>query len=164
MATIEELQAQLAALTARVDAITTPPETYYTMLYQGETIDAILTDLLPARAGGAGLPVNQGGTGANTAEQALINLGAMPTAIYARTEIPNGADVEEFLKDGPKPFGYYFVMGGSTVTNLPLSNNDWWFLDYTPVGIFAIAAASTNLWFTTNVNFSFGGWSIINQA
>ena len=78
MATIEELQAQLAALTARVDVITTPPETYYTMLYQGETIDAILTDLLPARAGGSGLPVNQGGTGANTPQLALANLGGRP--------------------------------------------------------------------------------------
>ena len=43
MATIEELQAQLAALTARVDVITTPPETYYTMQYQGETIDRLLS-------------------------------------------------------------------------------------------------------------------------
>lgn len=43
MATIEELQAQLAALTARVDVITTPPETYYTMQYQGETIDQLLS-------------------------------------------------------------------------------------------------------------------------
>lgn len=78
MATIEELQAQLAALTARVDVITTPPETYYTMLYQGETIDAILTDLLPARAGGNGLPVNQGGTGASAPQSALNNLGGQP--------------------------------------------------------------------------------------
>lgn len=43
MATIEELQAQLAALTDRVDAITAPPETYYTMQYQGETIDRLLS-------------------------------------------------------------------------------------------------------------------------
>lgn len=43
MATIEELQAQIAALTARVDAITAPPETYYTMQYQGETIDRLLS-------------------------------------------------------------------------------------------------------------------------
>lgn len=78
MATIEELQTQLAALTARVDAITTPPETYYTMQYQGETIDAILTDLLPARAGGSGLPVSQGGTGVTTTQAALVLFGISP--------------------------------------------------------------------------------------
>ena len=48
MATIEELQAQIAALTARVDAITAPPETYYTMQYQGETIDAYLQKISTA--------------------------------------------------------------------------------------------------------------------
>lgn len=84
MATIEEIQAQLAALTARVDVITTPPETYYTMQYTGETIDAILTDLLPARDGGNGLPVNQGGTGANTPQLALANLGGRPNRNIAR--------------------------------------------------------------------------------
>ena len=103
MATIEELQAQLAALTARVDVITTPPETYYTMQYQGETIDTILTDLLPAQAGGAGLPVNQGGTGANTPQLALANLGGRPN----RNLWDNG----------------YFVGGGSQsgYGNLPIN-------------------------------------------
>lgn len=78
MATIEELQAQLAALTARVDAITAPPETYYTMQYQGETIDALLTDLFPARVGGSGLPISQGGIGVKTTQAALALFGVNP--------------------------------------------------------------------------------------
>lgn len=39
MATLDELQAQLAALTQRVDEITAPPDDYYTHRFSGEEID-----------------------------------------------------------------------------------------------------------------------------
>ena len=42
MATIEELQAQIAALSARIDALTVPPNRYYSSRYTGETIDKLL--------------------------------------------------------------------------------------------------------------------------
>lgn len=46
MATIEELQAQIAALSARVDALTVPPNRYYSSRYTGETIDKLLTSII----------------------------------------------------------------------------------------------------------------------
>lgn len=39
MATLDELQAQLAALTQQVNEITTPPDDYYTHRFSGEEID-----------------------------------------------------------------------------------------------------------------------------
>ena len=41
MATLEELQQQLAALQAKVNAITEPPDDYYTSRYSGEELDNI---------------------------------------------------------------------------------------------------------------------------
>lgn len=46
MATIEELQQQVAALSAQVAAITAPPTDYYTSQYDGEEIDAAVTAAL----------------------------------------------------------------------------------------------------------------------
>ena len=45
MATIEELQEQIAALSARVDALTVPPNRYYSSRYTGETIDKLLMSI-----------------------------------------------------------------------------------------------------------------------
>lgn len=77
MATLDELQQQLAALSARVDALTTPPDDYYTSKYSGEEIDAGITktESLPESWP---LPIASGGTGADTAQLALANLGARP--------------------------------------------------------------------------------------
>lgn len=47
MATIEELQQQVAALSAQVAAITAPPTDYYTSQYDGEEIDAAIGRALP---------------------------------------------------------------------------------------------------------------------
>lgn len=92
MATLDELQQQLAALSARVDALTTPPDDYYTSKYSGEEIDAGIekTGSLPESWP---LPIASGGTGADTAQLALANLGGRPN--------PNLLD------------NWYFVGGGS---------------------------------------------------
>ena len=39
MATLEDLQQQLQLLKAQIDALTTPPNEYYTLLYSGEEVD-----------------------------------------------------------------------------------------------------------------------------
>lgn len=77
MATLDELQQQLAALSARVDALTTPPDDYYTSKYSGEEIDAGIakTESLPESWP---LPIASGGTGADSAQLALANLGGRP--------------------------------------------------------------------------------------
>ena len=83
MATLDELQQQLAALSARVDALTTPPDDYYTSKYSGEEIDAGIekTGSLPESWP---LPIASGGTGADTAQLALANLGGRPNRNLAR--------------------------------------------------------------------------------
>lgn len=83
MATLDELQQQLAALSARVDALTTPPDDYYTSKYSGEEIDAGIekTGSLPESWP---LPIASGGTGADTAQLALANLGGRPNRNIAR--------------------------------------------------------------------------------
>lgn len=82
MATLDELQQQLASLSARVDALTTPPDDYYTSKYSGEEIDAGIakTGSLPESWP---LPIASGGTGADMAQLALSNLGARPSRNFA---------------------------------------------------------------------------------
>lgn len=46
MPTTDELQAQIDALTQRVDAITAPPTDYYMHQYSGEEIDEAVGDML----------------------------------------------------------------------------------------------------------------------
>lgn len=77
MATLDDLQQQLAALSARVDDLTTPPDDYYTSKYSGEEIDAGIkkTESLPESWP---LPIASGGTGADSAQLALTNLGGRP--------------------------------------------------------------------------------------
>lgn len=146
MATIEELQAQLAALTAQVDAITAPPETYYTMQYQGETIDAILTDLLPALPGGSGLPVNQGGTGANTPHLALANLGGRPN----RNILDNWYFVGGGIQDG---YGVFPVNQKSEKNYSGKGYSiDRWFNEFS--GDTTINVLSDGILFSTKKQFS----------
>lgn len=71
MATIEELQEQIAALSARVDALTVPPNRYYSSRYTGETIDKLLTSI----SGGA---ANLDLSNLTDYQRALHNVGAMP--------------------------------------------------------------------------------------
>lgn len=46
MATLEELQQQVAELQATVDALTTPPSDYYTHRWSGEEIDNAVGNVL----------------------------------------------------------------------------------------------------------------------
>ena len=71
MATIEELQAQIAALSARVDALTVPPNRYYSSRYTGETIDKLLTSI----SGGA---ANLDLSNLTDYQRALHNIGGRP--------------------------------------------------------------------------------------
>lgn len=96
MATIEELQAQIAALSARVDALTVPPNRYYSSRYTGETIDKLLTSI----SGGA---ANLDLSNLTDYQRALANLGGRPN----RNLWDNG----------------YFIGGGSQsgYGNLPIN-------------------------------------------
>lgn len=71
MATIEELQEQIAALSARVDALTVPPNRYYSSRYTGETIDKLLTSI----SGGA---ANLDLSNLTDYQRALHNIGGRP--------------------------------------------------------------------------------------
>lgn len=71
MATIEELQAQIAALSARVDSLTVPPNRYYSSRYTGETIDKLLTSI----SGGA---ANLDLSNLTDYQRALHNIGGRP--------------------------------------------------------------------------------------
>ena len=96
MATIEELQEQIAALIARVDALTVPPNRYYSSRYTGETIDKLLTSI----SGGA---ANLDLSNLTDYQRALANLGGRPN----RNLWDNG----------------YFIGGGSRsgYGNLPIN-------------------------------------------
>lgn len=72
MATIEELQAQIAALSARVDALTVPPNRYYSSRYTGETIDKLLTSI---SGGAADLELSN----LTDYQRALHNIGGRPS-------------------------------------------------------------------------------------
>ena len=50
MATLSELEAQVAALKAQVEQITAPPTDYYVSRYSGEEIDAAITAWLEFQA------------------------------------------------------------------------------------------------------------------
>lgn len=76
MATIEELQEQIAALSARVAALTVPPNRYYSSRYTGETIDKLLTSI----SGGA---ANLDLSNLTDYQRALHNIGAMPRINFA---------------------------------------------------------------------------------
>lgn len=71
MATIEELQEQIAALSARVDALTVPPNRYYSSRYTGETIDKLLMSI----SGGA---ANLDLSNLTDYQRALHNIGGRP--------------------------------------------------------------------------------------
>lgn len=71
MATIEELQAQIAALSARVAALTVPPNRYYSSRYTGETIDKLLTSISD---GAANLDLSN----LTDYQRALHNIGGRP--------------------------------------------------------------------------------------
>lgn len=96
MATIEELQEQIAALSARVAALTVPPNRYYSSRYTGETIDKLLTSI----SGGA---ANLDLSNLTDYQLALANLGGRPN----RNLWDNG----------------YFIGGGSQsgYGNLPIN-------------------------------------------
>ena len=91
-------------------------------------VDASLTvEGVPADAKAAGdaiaqrmmanaiIPIAQGGTGATTAEDALKNLGAFPTAV---TIAEAGANLDDYKTDG-----WYYFKG--TPTNLLGGVNGW---------------------------------------
>lgn len=50
MATLAELEAQVAELKAQVEALTAPPTDYYTSRYSGEEIDAAIASWLAYQA------------------------------------------------------------------------------------------------------------------
>ena len=56
MATLSELEAQVAALKVQVEALTAPPTDYYTSQYSGEEIDAAITSWLAYQASQTAAP------------------------------------------------------------------------------------------------------------
>ena len=85
---------RLAALEAKMDALTAPPSDYYTSRYSGEEIDALLSSVGP----GTVVPVERGGTNATTAKDAAQNL-YVPT-LLGGTDIPVNADLNSYTAVG----------------------------------------------------------------
>ena len=68
-----------------------------------------------------------------------------------RVQIPNGANIEEFLVG--KPFGYYYVSGEDLVEGMPTTDKTWWFVWYSPSSVRAIPIYTNDEWhaeFTNN--------------
>lgn len=120
MATLDELQQQLAALSARVDAITTPPDDYYTSKYSGEEIDAGIekTESLPESWP---LPIASGGTGADSAQLALFNLGGSPNRNLLDNWYFVGGGGPEQFPINQRGQTHYDVTGGSTIDRWALT-------------------------------------------
>ncbi len=87
MATLDELQAQLTALTQRVNAITAPPDDYYTHRFSGEEMDNAV-DRVKATPG----------SGAITAG----DIGAAPSGFGLGTGFANapGVDANQIVANG----------------------------------------------------------------
>ena len=94
---------------AKVIEITNPltgqPRQVIQSDYTAQQIDDAVSAVQPSLPGGPGLPVSQGGTGANTPQMALVNLGARPNRNLFR--------------------GWYFVGGGSQLGHgiFPINQN-----------------------------------------
>lgn len=105
MATIEELQAQIAALSARVDALTVPPNRYYSSRYTGETIDKLLTSI----SGGA---ANLDLSNLTDYQRALHNIGGRPNKnILINNFFAGGGIRLEYGKFPINPRGKTFYQG-----------------------------------------------------
>lgn len=161
MATLDELQQQLAALSARVDALTTPPDDYYTSKYSGEEIDAGIakTGSLPESWP---LPIASGGTGADTAQLALANLGGRPNKNIARNpdfRINQRNFTSDNWTSGYGPDGWVSTGGGSLEYSggAVKTNNQYLHQYYEPgeidAGIYTFSAFCTD-----NVFIEFGYW------
>lgn len=80
-----------------------------------------------------------------------------------RVQIPDGSNIEEFLVG--KPYGYYYVFGGDFVEGMPTAEQDWWFVEYAPSGVYAIRSNSNKLWFSEFTNNTMIGWQrIVNEG
>ena len=113
MATLDELQAQLAALTQRVNEITAPPDDYYTHRFSGEEIDNAV-----------GRVAATAGSGAITAG----DVGAAPSGFGLGTAVANAPTVNDF--DSILKTGWYigvpvipgFLFGNTTLMHVAASN------------------------------------------
>ncbi|MGI5954266.1 hypothetical protein [Dysosmobacter sp.] len=120
MATIEELQEQIAALIARVDALTVPPNRYYSSRYTGETIDKLLTSI----SGGA---ANLDLSNLTDYQRALHNIGGRPNR--------NLLDNWYFVGGGSQKGYGYFPINQNAKTNYTTQQEspltiDRWFADW----------------------------------
>ena len=94
MATLEELQSQLAALQQQVEALTTPPDTYYTSIWSGEEIDNAVGKVVNGEVGG--VSSFNGRTGAVTPQAGDYNATQIPVSAAA-----GAASVAEALSNKP---------------------------------------------------------------
>lgn len=107
MATLDELQAQLAALTQQVNEITTPPDDYYTHRFSGEEIDNAVDRVKDTPGSGA---ITAGDIGAAPSG---FGLGA------ASKFIADSEDLNNIILNG----WYYFDVPPA---NAPTSKVDGW--------------------------------------
>lgn len=104
MATLDELQAKLTALTQRVDEITTPPDDYYTHRFSGEEIDNAV-----------GRVAATAGSGAITAG----DVGAAPDGIIsAIIRVSESENVDTYLDAAI--LAYYNAMKDFTISFVSL--------------------------------------------
>lgn len=161
MATLDELQQQLAALSARVDALTTPPDDYYTSKYSGEEIDAGIekTGSLPESWP---LPIASGGTGADTAQLALANLGGRPNRNIARNpdfKINQRNFSSDNWTSGYGPDGWISTGAGSLeYSGGPVKTNNQYLHQYYEPGEIDAGIYTFSAFCTDNVFIELGYW------
>ena len=112
MATLDELQAHLAALTQRVNEITAPPDDYYTHRFSGEEIDNAV-DRVEATPGSGAITAGDIG-----AAPSGFGLGAVPTLIKDFNEAikPGWYQVDSNTVNGPNIHAVYHDIGSVFVT------------------------------------------------
>lgn len=162
MATLDELQQQLAALSARVDALTTPPDDYYTSKYSGEEIDAGIekTGSLPESWP---LPIASGGTGADTAQLALANLGGRPNRNIARNpdfKINQRNFASDNWTSGYGPDGWVSTGGGHLeYSGGAVKTSNQYLKQYYEPGEISAGKYTISAFCTDNIRVELGFWT-----
>lgn len=134
MPTLEELQAQIESLKQQVDAITAPPDEYYTLQYSGEEVDQRLSDEGDGTVKTvAGVSPDETGNVPITAENIKAALAGYGLGEYARVA---GTDLNNNVLGG----WYVFF---SSAQNSPFASGKLLVIPY-----------SSNLNYTTQIAFS----------
>lgn len=143
MATIEELQAQIAALSARVDALTVPPNRYYSSRYTGETIDKLLTSI----SGGA---ANLDLSNLTDYQRALHNIGGRPNRNLLINGVAIGGGGNGHLPVNQR--GQTTYLNGPAIEGWKISGNGAQKADLQADGILLTSTAQYGAYWIQNID------------